>query len=336
MADFRGSKATMHSSSGGRGTSRGLRPQQPKSERTRRIWTDREEGVLLATLKELVAQGWKSDNGFRVGYLVRLEEALRREFPTTDLKVNPNIISKVSAWKKSYYSLQQILNLSGIGFNLNEDHKIDCDDQQWAEIVKKDGNARFMRGKSWPYFDDWKEIFGKDRANGEGAEDIMDAVNNICSQENLGGLGEDNNYNAGLGDFFMPNQVPDHQSPIADSDGVFSDVNETITQKTSTKKRKAVGEMDDGLVEMLGKMHDATNDRLQCLASRIGYEFDLTKARKEVFDLVELVPGLSIRQQFAVCGFILDKVERLDFFMGLREAAKEEYVLMVLEQLSPK
>ena len=118
------------------GTGGGLRPQQPKSERTRRIWTDREEGVLLATLKELVAQGWKSDNGFRAGYLVRLEEALRREFPTTDLKVNPNIISKVSAWKESYYSLQQILNLSGVGFNLNEDHKIDCDDQQWAEIVK--------------------------------------------------------------------------------------------------------------------------------------------------------------------------------------------------------
>ena len=136
----------------------------------------------------------------------------------------------------------------------------------------------------------------------------------------------------------MPNQVPDQQSPIADSEGVFNDVGEIITQNTSTKtkKRKALGEMDDGLVDMLGKMHDATNDRLQCLASRIGYEFDLTKARKEVFDLVEVVPGLTIRQQFAVCGFILDKVERLDFFMGLREIAKKEYVQMVLEQLSPK
>ena len=29
----------------------------------RRNWTDREEEVLLTTLKELVVQGWKSDNG---------------------------------------------------------------------------------------------------------------------------------------------------------------------------------------------------------------------------------------------------------------------------------
>ncbi|KAG6390633.1 hypothetical protein SASPL_148371 [Salvia splendens] len=163
----------------------------------------------------------------------------------------------------------------------------------------------------------------------------MDAVNNVCLQENLGGFGVDNNYNVGFGDFFMPNEVPDQQSPNGDSDG---SARETTTQNTSTKKRKAAaaGGMDDGLVDMLGKMHDATNDRLQCLASRIGYEFDRTKARKEVFDLVEVVSGLSIRQQFVVCGFILDKVERLDFFMGLRETVKEEYVLMVLEQLSPK
>ncbi|XP_047963813.1 uncharacterized protein LOC125208272 [Salvia hispanica] len=133
----------------------------------RRIWTDREEDVLLTTLKELVVQGWKSDHGFRAGYLVRLEEALRREFPTTDLKVYPNIISKVSAWKKSYYTLEYILKQSGVAFNLNGDHRIDCDDQQWAEIVEKDVYVRFMRDRSWPYFDDWKQIFGKDRANVE-------------------------------------------------------------------------------------------------------------------------------------------------------------------------
>ena len=72
------------------------------------------------------------------------------------------------------------------------------------------------------------------------------------------------------------------------------------------------------------------------MANRIGHEFDLTKARKEVFDLVGVVPGLAIRQQFLVCGYILDKVERLDFFMGLREDAKKEYVLMVLEEVLQK
>ncbi|KAG6424414.1 hypothetical protein SASPL_114832 [Salvia splendens] len=38
-----------------------------KGDRSRRSWSDREEGTLFAALKELVAIRWKSDNGFRTG-----------------------------------------------------------------------------------------------------------------------------------------------------------------------------------------------------------------------------------------------------------------------------
>ena len=34
-------------------------------------------------------------------------------------------------------------------------------------LLQKDVYVRFMRDRSWPYFDDWKQIFGKDRANVE-------------------------------------------------------------------------------------------------------------------------------------------------------------------------
>ncbi|KAL1544402.1 hypothetical protein AAHA92_21259 [Salvia divinorum] len=37
---------------------------------------------------------------------------------------------------------------SGVGLNLHEDFKINCDDDQWAQIVKSDNNARGMRGTS--------------------------------------------------------------------------------------------------------------------------------------------------------------------------------------------
>ncbi|KAG6384058.1 hypothetical protein SASPL_156146 [Salvia splendens] len=157
MAAFQRYKASVDPApaSGGVATGR-LKLKQPKIDRTRHMWSDREEQVLLTSLMELVVHGWKSDNGFRSGYLKKLEDDLRREFHTTDLKAN---------------------------------HKIDCDDEMWRQIVKNDPNARFIRGKSWPYYDAWKEIFGKDRANGEGAEDILEAVNNICAQPNLGGFG---------------------------------------------------------------------------------------------------------------------------------------------------
>ncbi|KAG6429775.1 hypothetical protein SASPL_107828 [Salvia splendens] len=50
------------------------RSSYQRNERGRRSWSDREEAVLISALKELVALGWKSDNGFRGGYLNKIEE----------------------------------------------------------------------------------------------------------------------------------------------------------------------------------------------------------------------------------------------------------------------
>lgn len=99
------------------------------------MWVPREEEILAASLLDLVAGGWKSDNGFRSGYLTKIEDSLRREFPNTDLKGTPHITSKISAWKKSYGSLRSILGRTGVGFNPHGDYKIDCTDEQWEQIV---------------------------------------------------------------------------------------------------------------------------------------------------------------------------------------------------------
>lgn len=106
----------------------------PKTEKTRRGWTEKEEEVLLASLKELVAQGWKSDNGFRPGYIGKLEASMRKEFPHTDLKGTPHITSRLTSWKKNYSSLVSILNRSGVGFNVNGDFKVEANLDQWDQI----------------------------------------------------------------------------------------------------------------------------------------------------------------------------------------------------------
>lgn len=69
---------------------------------SRRSWTNREEAVLIMALKDLVSNGWKSDNGFRTGYLNKLEESLKKAFPNTDLQKDPHIISKLTTWRKTY------------------------------------------------------------------------------------------------------------------------------------------------------------------------------------------------------------------------------------------
>lgn len=103
---------------------------------SRRIWSPEEEKVLLVSLKSLVAQGYKSDNGFRIGYLKKLEEAMKMEFPFSNIKAEPHIRSKLTAWKKTYGAIMSILSRSGVGFNVHGDEKIDADPEAWEEIIR--------------------------------------------------------------------------------------------------------------------------------------------------------------------------------------------------------
>lgn len=103
---------------------------------TRRVWTNREEAVLITALKDLVSNGWKSDNGFRTGYFIKLEESLKQAFPNCDLIVNPNIISKLTAWRKIYGSLVTAQrNTTGVGFNTTT-NTLEVTDDQWEQIVQ--------------------------------------------------------------------------------------------------------------------------------------------------------------------------------------------------------
>ncbi|XP_057765001.1 uncharacterized protein At2g29880-like [Salvia miltiorrhiza] len=288
-----------------------------KSKKSRRSWSTQEEAVLLVALKELVVQGWKADNGFRAGYLNKLEDAMRNEFPNTDLRGMPHINSKISAWKKNYNSLLLMFSKSGFGFNLKGTFMIDCTNELWEEIVKCDNNAENMRFKSWPLFEDWKQIFGKDRATGEHAEDVMEAVNKVYAADNMAqdSLGQSS-----------------HDEVANDTAEASACHNEkgAGTTRTSSKKRKARNAEVDILYLALKEISSNTDKRLADLANRTGYEFDLGKARQTIFEQLSCIPGLSRSEKFDVCEILADKVQRLEIFIGLPEDAKYDYVMRLL------
>ncbi|KAG6434257.1 hypothetical protein SASPL_105881 [Salvia splendens] len=105
MSEARTYAPSAGGSQGTQGRSQYHRSSFRPCDRPRRSWPDREEIMLISALKELVARGWKSDNGFRGGYAQKIEEWLKNEFPTTDLEATPHIQSKITNWKKTYYSL---------------------------------------------------------------------------------------------------------------------------------------------------------------------------------------------------------------------------------------
>ncbi|KAG6394314.1 hypothetical protein SASPL_144898 [Salvia splendens] len=277
----------------------------------RRCWTEREEAILMAAMKELAATGWKSDNGFRSGYLTRALEALKREFPKTDI----------------------ILDRSGVGFNADGEYKIDIDDEQWAQVVQKDSNAKYMRTKSWPMLSDWKKIFGKDRAEGLKGMDTGKAVQKIYGSN--AAVGESSAMDSPItleelfpDEVFPSGVMPEMVDECTSAPG-HGRANPRVHNK-APKKRKTEDKMDCVLA-LMNRIHEDTNERLKDISSRIGYEFDLSTKRTEVFNQLKGMPGLTIKQQFYAAKKLVKEPELMDLFRGLDELARPAFVLDLLE-----
>ncbi|KAG6382510.1 hypothetical protein SASPL_157822 [Salvia splendens] len=346
-----------------------------KADRSRRIWSVREEEILMATLKELAANGWKSDNGFRSGYLVRAREAIKREFPNTDILPYPHIYSKITTRKRSYGSLKMMLNHSGIGFNsdgtyelkpmMNSGHFfaskvrnvlfalgfgkwfffslcvptagvisafINLDMFALDVCTQKERHAKYMRNKSWPQYEDWKEVFGQDRADGERGIDVSAAAGTIYGQQNEVPVDEAISPHMTFAELFPDEPIPDGILPD------MIDDSQSVTEGGVSGSGAGVdvgtvsgGRGMDGVLTLMGQLHSDTNDRLTEISKRIGYEFDLSNKRAEVFDQLKGLPGLSLKLQFYVSKKLVKEPELLDLFRGLPETARAAFVFDLLE-----
>ncbi|KAL1558851.1 hypothetical protein AAHA92_09266 [Salvia divinorum] len=186
--------------------------------------------------------------------------------------------------------------------------------RMWTEkIILADTNAKFIRTKSWPFWETWKSIFGKDRAIGGGAENIDAAADRLCSQLAGGSQCNENDYHSSFKDFSIDETAPAEQSNNHDNRLGNSD-KRMSTNKRGSLKRKQESSDDFVLRVFLANLHAETNSRLEVISSRIGYEFDLGKARQEVFDKLGSVEGLTLDQ------------------LSIRANARLGYVLRLIEQ----
>ncbi|KAL8502824.1 hypothetical protein ACS0TY_021810 [Phlomoides rotata] len=66
-----------------------------KFARGRRSWSKIEEDALIISLTNMVLEGWKSNNGFKVGFQRELEKGMRKIILGTDIVANPHIKSNI-------------------------------------------------------------------------------------------------------------------------------------------------------------------------------------------------------------------------------------------------
>ncbi|XVF71641.1 hypothetical protein PTKIN_Ptkin12aG0055500 [Pterospermum kingtungense] len=95
---------------------------------------------------------------------------METKLPQSDLKADLHIDSRVKLMEIQYHAICETLsNASGFGWN-EEDKCVTTSKDVFDEWVKG------LRNKTFPNFDDFIIIFGKDRATGKCAETVADAV----------------------------------------------------------------------------------------------------------------------------------------------------------------
>lgn len=141
--------------------------------------------------------------------------------------------------------------------------------------MQSDPNARTMRNKSWPFYDDWCDIFGKDRATGHNAEGFVDAVQDVLNQTQTS---NENDVDIELEDI-----------PCLE---IEDDMNSRSTRKLTggssnkktSKKRKSMDDSDN-LNEVMKQFSEKTDARLGEITKCLINAFDITEATNDVFQV---------------------------------------------------
>ncbi|KZV58540.1 hypothetical protein F511_12367 [Dorcoceras hygrometricum] len=307
-----------------------------KVDKTRRTWTAREEDVLITALKDVITKGWKSENGFKAGYLTLLESAMQVAIPGCTLRGNPHINSKVHVWKKTYSTLVTLLGRSGVGWNDTE-HTVEASDETWDTIIKvttisfftitfsvamhntmlctqMDSTFRTMRHKHWTHYPDWCEIFGNDRATGEHSQSFENALKDVLK------LNDDVPSDLQYGDAFAIDTQHGDDDSISETTTPSSKPKDASTSKK--RKRKQINEVDDAIVTAINNLADITKVTMNDLVKHLSAPDNLSDAQDVVLDALQGMSELSEDEQVIAAQLLFNNHNNMALFKRLNEKGK--------------
>ncbi|XP_021763177.1 uncharacterized protein LOC110727898 isoform X2 [Chenopodium quinoa] len=147
--------------------------------KNKRFWTALEDKVLVEALSELVVDPhWKCENGFRSGYMVRLEEIIGKALLGCGLKAMPYIDSRLKTLGAKFRAISTMLNTSGFVWD-DSKKMVSVDRAVYDEFCKNHPSCKNLYGVSFPHFHELMNVYGKDYATGKPAEDFVEAINNL-------------------------------------------------------------------------------------------------------------------------------------------------------------
>ncbi|KAI8534235.1 hypothetical protein RHMOL_Rhmol10G0073800 [Rhododendron molle] len=334
-------------------------PTSRKRKQDRRLWTFVEEEALLAAMMECICDKYRAHNGFKPGYFNEVEKELKKRLPGTTLKAQPNIESKVKGWKEKYNLIVDITRLSGFGWNYTTNSIVVDDENVWKEYEKSNTKAKGLNGKSFPMYESWQFLFGKDRATGEMAEDAAEVEEVVETYQDEANIDLDDMFNECYtptfpnGDTVFPRATPGVDISTSSGTPTSNAIPTATTSNANTarsnantptsnanaptsnvvpgrpKKKAKVDTNEASIHVAVENILAQSNTAFNKIADAVGYEDRLSAKREKVFtELMKL--DLEMIDRFALNTMIVSAEENVDTFYGIPENYKQAWVEAVL------
>ncbi|KAK6160275.1 hypothetical protein DH2020_003656 [Rehmannia glutinosa] len=151
---------------------------------TKKKWTPKEDAALIAALSELCNAGWKRETGiFKNGYTSALERKLKSKLPGCNIKASPHIESRLKLLKRQYDAITEMQGAAGMQWD-DKDNLLICeDDDVWEEWVQTHTDAKGLRNKQFPYYNDLHVLFGN-RGTRKGVNNELDSDKVFVDNDN--------------------------------------------------------------------------------------------------------------------------------------------------------
>ncbi|KAL2473450.1 uncharacterized protein Fot_49186 [Forsythia ovata] len=158
--------------------------QVDPNTKTRQVrWNDEMDGLMISALVNQVFSGHKrSDNGFTSFQVSKAIESVSNGCGV--VVSDKNVRSRLKTLKKEYAEVNQLLSISGFGWE-SETGRITADAFAWDDLVKGKPELGKWRTKLCRRYDDMEAIFGNDTATGDRAVSGFDNFSPIQVDESL-------------------------------------------------------------------------------------------------------------------------------------------------------
>ncbi|KAL8545833.1 hypothetical protein ACS0TY_005814 [Phlomoides rotata] len=256
------------------------------------------------------------------------------KFLGTNLKEEPHINSKIHVWKRQYVCLRNMLGISGVGLNSTTFH-VEALPEVWEAQIKVDAFTKSLKNKAFPFYSQWVDIFGNDRANEQDSQLYADTVNEMSQ--------------SGRNKKFCDMDVDDNgeSNPAAENytaDKTSFSVDETSTApvgKGKGTKRKQADVVDLQFMDIVESYLVGSKETFGQIAQimghitqRMGSEFDNCQRREQVYNNLSEIDFISVEARVAIAQYLCNNTKDMDMFFGLPDEAKTVFVTNIMRKLA--